>query len=340
MGMIQSKIIELIGPHKIQIREEDICDSDLDECEIIGKTICTAVSPGTEVAAYRGDPPLRPMKVYPRLVGYCNIGRVLVVGSKVKKVKKGDLVLTFQSHRTNYKCKESDILVVLPENSNEHEFVLLYLFHLGYTALLRAGFIPGHTVAVVGLGTLGVATYFLAEAMAARVYGFSDHCSSLVRNHSLLKWNVFSKNKAMDVFRSESTISGFDIVVSTSNDWADWEIALKLARKGGVVSVLGFPGRNCPIPDKNPLASQYFYDKQLTITSCGYVSDLECEPLDIRFTLKRNLEYLMSLVIAKKLPALVLASKIDNWKNIENVYASYVNRTETLLSTILRWDDE
>ena len=53
----------------------------------------TAISPGTELAAYVGLPPLRDGPAYPRLQGYCNVGRVLTVGERVRHLVPGQRVL-------------------------------------------------------------------------------------------------------------------------------------------------------------------------------------------------------------------------------------------------------
>ena len=61
---IECKIIELEGPGSLVIKEEILALEGLKENEVAAKTIFSAISPGTEMAAYRGDPPLRPMKVH------------------------------------------------------------------------------------------------------------------------------------------------------------------------------------------------------------------------------------------------------------------------------------
>ena len=51
-------------------------------------------------AAYNGIAPLRPTaRVYPRLMGYCNVGRVEECGSAVEGCAPGEFVLTI-AHRS------------------------------------------------------------------------------------------------------------------------------------------------------------------------------------------------------------------------------------------------
>ena len=87
--------VNLVAPQKIEFTEMELYEKDIGSNEIIAKTILSAISPGTELAAYMGQPPLRPsIQQYPRLLGYCNVARVVAVGRAVKDCRMGDSVLT------------------------------------------------------------------------------------------------------------------------------------------------------------------------------------------------------------------------------------------------------
>jgi hypothetical protein len=58
MSSIVSKIYELSWPGKLYLKEEEILFSEINDDELIAKTIYSAISPGTETAAYRGATPL------------------------------------------------------------------------------------------------------------------------------------------------------------------------------------------------------------------------------------------------------------------------------------------
>src|SRR5260221_2866800 len=159
---MEAKVIELRGPGKVVITSQQLDLEHLQSDELAAETLYSAISPGTEIAAYRGDPPLRPSKVYPRVVGYCNVARIIATGKELKKYSVGDLILTFQSHRSAFICKEEKVISPVPPDANLAEASTTYLFHLGYNALLQGNVRPGFNVAIVGLGTLGIATAALA----------------------------------------------------------------------------------------------------------------------------------------------------------------------------------
>jgi NADPH:quinone reductase-like Zn-dependent oxidoreductase len=146
--MIKTKVAYLEEPYNLNFKDVSLKDS-LTANEIFCETLVTAISPGTEVAAYVGLPPLQPGKIYPRLVGYCNVARVLKVGSKITGLSAGDRVLTLQSHRSHFIVQGNEILSLVPSGVNSHEAATAYLYHLGYDAIHKAGIKYGHKVVVI-----------------------------------------------------------------------------------------------------------------------------------------------------------------------------------------------
>lgn len=337
---ITGSIIELTAPRTIEFKAESLNPSRLDPDQIIGRTIFSAISPGTELAAYAGAPPLRPMKVYPRLMGYCNVAEVIAKGPNVTELNTGDKILTTQSHRTIFACRQNEVLVKVPESMNLEHASTTYLFHLGYNALLRGGFVPGMNVGVVGLGTLGLTTAVMAHTLGANIFTFSNQAPLQEFARKFASARSFSKDAPglVDAVKADTRGIGLDLVVSTSNSWADWQLALSLPRYGGVISVLGFPGRVEPVPSTyNPLESRYFYDRQLTLAAAGLTPDVDVDPSVYRFSLKRNCQFLLGLIDDKRLTAEPFISIRAPWKKIESVYKDLESREAGILTAVLDW---
>ena len=104
--------------------------------------------------------------------------------------------------------------------------------------------------------------------------------------------------------------------------------------------MLGFPGRRDPVPPFNPLDAQWFYRKQLSLISCGYTPDVEIDPRDIRFTIRRNSAYLLELILAGQLPAAELVSAVEPWHRLGEVYERIASREEGFRTAVLRWEGE
>jgi threonine dehydrogenase-like Zn-dependent dehydrogenase len=320
--ILPSAVVRLHGPGIVRIEEQDLDLTQLGAGEVAARTLFTAVSAGTELAAYRGDPPLRPtVAPYPRLVGYCNVAEVVAVGKNVERFKAGDRVLSDQSHRSAFVCAASDIFRVLPIGLDPWAASTVYLFHLGYVALRSAGLQAGQRVSVIGLGAIGLGTVACARTMGIGVGAVSNQHASL----SLAReWG------ATAVARDDAAgLEAADCVVLTSCAWRDWQLALQIVRSGGTVAVLGFPGRGQGLPDFNPLDSQWLYDKRLVIRSVGPAASPE--------QLRRNLAHLLDLMSTHRLDPARLISRTIHWRELPELYATMATARGSLLTAVLRW---
>lgn len=340
MSTIIADIYELSGPRQLSLCQEKIDLGKVAPQEIVGRTIVSVVSPGTEVAAYSGAPPLRPMKVYPRVNGYCNVAEVIAVGSEVTGVKVGDRVLTQQSHRSAFHCHQSKVNAVLRADDDTIAQATSYLWHLGYYPLLRAQVSAGFNVAILGLGTLGLTAVGMARFAGCNVLAISD------RDWARQKASEFGADAVSGKGNIDATKRwiadhtngvGADLVISTSNDWEDWRTALEMTRDGGAIAVVGFPGRGLSNPTFNPLASQYIYDKELTIYSCGNPPACEVSPRDLRFTLSRNYAFLSQIIRAGRIPAKCIVSEAIDWRDLDDLYQRMAHRQQGLLTAALQW---
>ena len=169
-----SKIYELQNSRSLALIEEEITEPN--DSELVAETVYSAISPGTELAAWKGMPPLRPSRIYPRLVGYCNVARVTKVGTQIDRIEIGDWIITHQSHRNCFKVDQRDVLVSFKDLTDEEARIIstTYLYHLGYSALLKGEYFPGHKVGVVGLGTLGYTTASLVSAFGGAPVVFTN----------------------------------------------------------------------------------------------------------------------------------------------------------------------
>jgi threonine dehydrogenase-like Zn-dependent dehydrogenase len=336
---IESQIVELVAARQLAIRRETLDLDSLPADSLAAETLYSAISPGTEIAAYTGKPPLRPGRVFPRLLGYCNVAEVTAIGAAVRRYRVGDRILTFQSHRTAFVAREESVITRVPEGADLAVSATTYLFHLGYNALLRGGLAPGYHVGVIGLGTLGLGGVMLTSLFGGNVLAFSHQEPALAlarRFGARLALRKDDPEIAAAVAR-ETAGCGLDLVITTSNQWSDWKLALSLPRKGGVICVLGFPGRSHPIPDFNPLDSQYFYDRQLSLIACGYSPDLLAAPEDVRFTVQRNCVFLLEEITRGRLRAGELVGSIVDWHEIGSIYETMAARRASPLTVVLRW---
>lgn len=326
---------ELRNPYDLQIKEYIIDKPS--PYEILAQTIFTALSPGTETAAYSGAPPLRPMKVYPRILGYCNVARVIAVGGDVPGISAGDSILTFQSHRSHFVCRKEDIILKINDVSDLKAATSAYLYHLGYSALLAANIQPGLNVAIIGFGTLGKSAASLSSLFCCKTFVYSGQqnlCEQESKNDSKF---FFSKSANPQRIAQLTHGTGIDVVINTSNSWNDWSLALELVRRKGTVVNLGFPGRGTDLPSFNPLDSKYLYDKEITVKYNEVVSERDVAPHEARFSMKRNIRFLLDLIESGKIDPYEIISADVRWDRLEEMYKRILSRQEPFFSAILNW---
>jgi 2-desacetyl-2-hydroxyethyl bacteriochlorophyllide A dehydrogenase len=323
--MLKGIIIKLDGPRKIKFENVYIDDNNLKPMEIIAQTLFTAISPGTETAAYIGATPLRPGTIYPRLLGYCNVGKVIKKGRAVKNIKIGDLVLTSESHRSIYKISSKDIVSTIPKNLDPKKAVLAYLYNLGLVSLENFKINKKSEVAIIGLGVLGLTTTEIAK-----VFGYKKIYALSNSKHKLTLAKKIGANFTCSKKTDNEKIAS--LVITTSNNWYDWKLALKIVKDNGFIAVLGFPGRNELPPKFNPLEPMYFYFKHLTIASVGLP-----HKKNPRLAIKINCKKILKLMSTKKIFPEKLISGIYDYRKIEMAYKKILNRDKKTTTLILKW---
>lgn len=329
----------LHGKRDLRIEASDL-STDLAPDQVLVETEVSALSTGTDLGNYLGDSTYVPgAPGYPRWVGYSNAGRVTSIGSEVTTFKTGDRVFSNRPHQSAYIAAEGELLIRIPEKVLSEQASLAYLTGLGLAALRQARYETGENVAVIGLGVIGLSTVGLAKAMGANVIGVAN---STVRAAAAQQMGApgclySSSSDVVDSAKQMFHGGEADIVVLTSNSWDSYFLALKLARYGGRVAILGFPGRGEPMSARNPLDPSPFYSKQLTLIGSGFSPRVECAPQDLRFNLRRNLEYILDLMASKRLDLAPLISHRLPYQNMRDAYELAREHSKELIAAVFDW---
>ncbi len=334
--MITTQIAVLEAPHELRVKSETLDPAALGDSELLAETIVSAISPGTELAAYTGAPPLRPGVLYPRLVGYCNVARVLGCGSTVAGIKPGDRILTFSSHRSHFRLASADVLAVLPDDIASDDAVCAYLFHLGYNAVLKSEIRPGSDVVVIGMGVLGLTTVALASLAGARVFSISN--SEFLQRKAIHfgAADCFSRAEFPQLL-DKLGADRAQVVVTTSNAWPDWRLALEAAGEQGTIAVLGFPGRQDTAVPFNPLDSEHFYMRQLRILAVGMSPERPDSRGFLPFNERGNLQRLLGWISDGRLHPAELVSGRFPGSRLADAYESLLRRDDITLTYLLDW---
>jgi threonine dehydrogenase-like Zn-dependent dehydrogenase len=337
--MITAQIAKLESPRRLVFESEPIDEAGLRPDQLICETLVTVISPGTELAAYRGARPLRPGTSYPRLVGYCNVGRVVVAGEGVSDCRIGDRVLSFVSHRSHFVVARDDVLARIPVGIRSEDAACAYLFHLGYNAVLAAEARLGSTVVVLGMGVVGLCATAMAAEAGAKVFAISNH---VVARESAKRFGAFDcyDREHLPSLLADLGPNRAQIVITTSNSWADWQHALELCGRRGTIVVMGFPGRDESSIPLNPLDSQHFYDRQIRIIAAGMSAERPDSRGFLPFNERDNLARILGWIeVGTLLPNSLLSGEFS-WRDLEKAYRRLDQRDGSSMTFLLRWAAE
>src|SRR5215213_226252 len=175
---IPARALWLAAARTPELREERALPPGPGEVRV--RAIASAISQGTEMLVYRGEvpaelpldlPTLAGAFAFPIKYGYAVVGRVIDVGDGVESVGPGDVVFALHPHQSVFTAPV-DMVTPLPGGIDPLAGVFTANLETAVNVLLDTPLKLGETVAVFGLGTVGLLTaQLLRRAGAGRVIG-------------------------------------------------------------------------------------------------------------------------------------------------------------------------
>lgn len=150
--MEQYKLI-VKGPKQLEWETNEI--KDIQDDEIIVKTIAGAISVGAELPQYNGSDVTETNPFYPRKTGYESYGEVIQVGNKVTHVNVGDKVVSFYGHETIGIVK-GDKVIRVPSYIKPKVALLSILSCDAAKGVLKLNPRQDEKVLITGMGVIGL----------------------------------------------------------------------------------------------------------------------------------------------------------------------------------------
>jgi threonine dehydrogenase-like Zn-dependent dehydrogenase len=197
--------------------------------EVIGRTLTSAVSPGTELhAAFLGAR-------FPTGSGYAAVFEVDAVGAEVTDLKPGDRAFCLGNHRSRQR-QDRDGVVPVPRGLDLHLAPFARLFQVSWTTLVTTAARPPATVVVSGLGVIGHLAAQLFRGAGYTVLGVDPSDS----RRALAAGKGLATAAAMPL--DDPAIAGqVALVLECSGHEAGALAACQVVRKGGEVVLIGVP---------------------------------------------------------------------------------------------------
>ena len=278
----------------------------------------------------------------PEPLGYSCSG--VVIETNVNEFRVGDRVACagagFANH-AEYNYIPKNLCVKIPDNVSYKDACFTTVGAIAMQGVRNAGISIGETVAVIGLGLIGLLTVQILRAAGCKVLGL-DIDEQKTKLALEMGANAASGNQYEKEQLSALSEFGADVVIITAatESNAPIELAGELVRDRGRVVIVGNVGMNVPRPK--------FYEKEAEIVvsrSCGlgrYDRSFEEKGIDypiyVRWTERRNMQAFLALLSEKKIN---IEKFITHEFSIEDALKAYMlinNRYEKQIGVILKYE--
>lgn len=151
------KVVRVVAEQQAQLDEVDRDTKPLAGDEVTGRTICTLMSPGTELNVYRGEYHKAKMAwgSFPASPGYAAAFRVDGVGAEVTDIKVGDVCYCMGPHQSFQRKARKEVLP-LPAGLTPEKAVWARIINITMSTYCTTEIRPPETVIVTGLGIVGL----------------------------------------------------------------------------------------------------------------------------------------------------------------------------------------
>ena len=195
----------------------------------------------------------------PLALGYCNVGRVIAVGSDVTGFSVGDRVVSNGKHAEVVSVPQL-LCCKVPEVVSDEEAVFTVMGAIALQGIRLAKPSLGEAIVVIGLGLVGLLTVALLRASGCRVIGI-DYDESRVRLAEKLGAQGLNLSTGLDAVQQVNEFSrgrGVDAVILTATTKSSDPVsqAAQMCRKRGRIILVGVTGLD--------LSRDDFYEKELS----------------------------------------------------------------------------
>ena len=272
----------------------------------------------------------------PLPLGYCNVGRVLEVGSGTQGFAVGDRVVSNGRH-AEIVCVPTNLCARVPAGVSDEQAVFTVLAAIGLQGIRLANPTLGECVVVTGLGLIGLLTVQLLRAQGCRVLGI-DIDAGRVALAQRFGADVVNPGAGEDVLAAAQAFSrgrGVDAVIITASTTSSEPVsqAAGMCRQRGRIVLVGVTGLQLSRAD--------FYEKELSFqVSCSYGPGRYDPAYEegghdypvgfVRWTEQRNFEAVLDLMAAGVLDVAPLISHRFVLERAQEAYALLTGGEPTL----------
>lgn len=244
---MQAQTVVVSGPHAVALQPMDLPDTPLAPNELLIETEATFISSGTELSIYSGREPraFQPDQwcTFPFQSGYANVGRVLEIGSNVKRIQPGERVFTYGKHSSQIRYNSERLAIRVPETVDAVVAAASRMAGVAMTAPIVADLRGDPTVAVFGLGLVGNLAAQIFAIRGCRVIGVDPVATrrALAARCGIAVSTGGSPAEVQEFILAHTGGKGADITVDAVGHSAVVQQAVQATARFGQTILLGTP---------------------------------------------------------------------------------------------------
>jgi threonine dehydrogenase-like Zn-dependent dehydrogenase len=344
-------VVELTAPQVVGVREYPTPEPGAREVRV--RTIYSGISAGTELTIYRGTNPYLGKKWDPRTAlflpgskfmtgsptfrypvdvwGYSEVGEVEARGEDVSEPNIGDVVWGIWGHRSHAVLPASSLTGhLLPSGVDPIVGTFDRVAAVALNAVLASGVCIGESVAVFGLGVIGLLATQLLLSQSVEVLAIDTvpHRLGLAEKFGATTLSPGDDDLALAV-REHTGGRGADRVIELTGAYPALHEAIRLAGVGGTVIAAGFYQG----PATGLALGEEFHHNQVTLIS----SQIANVPVALRdrWSRERLHQTVMRLCITGRLDPMPLVSQVIPANQAAEAYRLLDSPPADLLQVIL-----
>ncbi len=336
---MRTKSIVFTGPFQVEIREYDL--RKLEEGEVLVKTICTGVSPGTELRVLSGK---QKGGEFPLIPGYENVGKIFEVGKGVKNLREGMVVFSSGTQftgpynrvwggQTEYSIIKEEDAILIPSEVDPIYAVFTKTCAIALHGVRRANISDRDKVAIVGQGLIGHLATQMAKIKGAFVIAV-DTVEERLKASKMAGADYIVDAKEKDVYKEvmEITEGGVDVAIDVTGIASNVDSTANLLKPR--------PYALKPTDNPNPSAGRLLILGSYTDPVCfNYHPTLFDHEIDI--LVSRDCTYFdlleaLSLIKEEKINFEAIKFEIFDFRNAGEGYKKLMNKE--IIKAIFRWN--
>lgn len=334
-----SKYLEIVEKGVVVVKNEEVSLEDLGPNEAVIQNEASIISAGTELSRVFA---LKPGVTFPVRPGYAMIGRILQKGAALTDYEVDERVYYLGNHASVLRYSGNGVeqwnhFFKVPEGLDPLEAPLVCMIGIALTGPNDSEVKIGDSVAVFGLGVVGLLTALLYQINGARVIGLDPVASrcELAKELGISEVVACAPAEQAEAVKALTQGLGADITVDAVGQSGVILTAIQAARPYGQVVLLGTPRAAAEgnLTDIfNPI-----HMKMLTVRGALANSvPLKSTP-GIKLSFERNYRTAFELMLSKQIDASKIISHVIRPEEAEAAYHGLYYDKEHYRCVVIDW---